>query len=217
MGEKAEPKISLPEIVFIGIFLGVLDLIDLIPAAGDITDVFAAPLLLYYVMKHINGIAYAAALILDAIPFTQEFPTRSLVWWGTVIFDHFAPKQLSSTVERIGELEEGGTGEDIGASAAEKSAHEAEETAAAVSKEERALHGGEDELRGEAGTGAEEEQAAEEDGDQTGQEEGGNGEIKLGSEVSPDEEAKTQDFGQTPEEDETDENDERSEKYSQAA
>ncbi len=58
MPQKAEPKISVSEAVLIGMFLAILDVIDLIPLAGDLTDVAAAPLVLYYFMKHINGTAY---------------------------------------------------------------------------------------------------------------------------------------------------------------
>ena len=107
---KAEPKISTSEVVLIGLFLAILDTIDLIPFAGDLTDVAAAPLVLYYFLKHINGIAYVVAEILDAIPLTQEFPTRSLVWLGTVIFDRFAPDKVEEAVEKIGEAGEGGEG-----------------------------------------------------------------------------------------------------------
>lgn len=107
MPGKPQPKISLPEAVAIGMFLGILDAIDLIPLAGDVTDVAAAPLLLYYYMKHLNGIAYGASLILDAIPGIQEVPTRSIVWWGTIAFDHFAPKQVEEALEKLGEEAEG--------------------------------------------------------------------------------------------------------------
>lgn len=191
MGEKAEPKISLPEAILIGIFLGVLDLIDLIPFAGDITDMFAAPLLFYYVIKHINGVAYAASLILDAIPVTQEFPTRSLVWWGTVIFDHFAPKQLSQAVEKTGELGEGEALEG-GLAATEEEQITAQTEELGTSKRSNNQR-----TEGQRTNNGREDDGS---GDQNGQEEESDGEndqnndIMLGSEISPDEEAEQTDF-----------------------
>jgi hypothetical protein len=110
MPEKAEPKISVSEAVLIGLFLAILDAIDLIPLAGDLTDVAAAPLVLYYFMKNINGTAYIIAWVMDLIPFLQEFPNRSIAWWGTVIFERIAPAKLQSAVEQTGEIAEGKEG-----------------------------------------------------------------------------------------------------------
>ena len=110
MPDKPEPKISTSEAVLVGMFLLILDAIDLIPVAGDLTDIAGAPLILYYYTKHINGIAYIAAEILDAIPVVQELPSRSIVWWGTVAFDRFAPAKVEEEVEKLGEEAEGKEG-----------------------------------------------------------------------------------------------------------
>lgn len=88
----------------VGLFLAVLDAIDLIPFAGDITDLFAAPLVFYYFFKNINGLLYILSLILDAIPGIQEVPSRSIVWWGTVLFERFAPAKVVAVAEKAGEL-----------------------------------------------------------------------------------------------------------------
>ncbi len=110
MAERPEPKISTSEAVLIGMFLLILDAIDLIPIAGDLTDVAGAPLILYYYTKHINGVAYIVSEILDLIPIVQEIPSRSIVWWGTVAFDRFAPAKVEEAVEKLGEEAEGKEG-----------------------------------------------------------------------------------------------------------
>jgi hypothetical protein len=111
MPEKAEPKISVSEAVLIGLFLAILDVIDLFPIAGDLTDVAAAPLVLYYFMKNINGTVYIIAWVMDLIPILQELPNRSIAWWGTVIFERVAPAKLEQAVEAVGEAVEGNEGE----------------------------------------------------------------------------------------------------------
>lgn len=113
----AQPKIPVVDMVLVGLFLAILDVIDLIPLAGDLTDIFAAPLVFYYFFKNINGVSYVVSLVLDAIPGIQEVPTRSIVWWGTVIIDHLAPKKLEQVLEKTGELAQAneGGGADVGA------------------------------------------------------------------------------------------------------
>jgi hypothetical protein len=104
------PKITITEAILIGSALGILDIIDIIPLAGDITDIAAAPLLFYYNSKGINGIAYGISLGLDLIPGLQEFPTRTIVWIATVLIDHFAPASVTQIAEKAGELAQGGEG-----------------------------------------------------------------------------------------------------------
>ena len=113
----AQPKIPVVDMVLVGLFLAMLDVIDLIPLAGDLTDIFAAPLVFYYFFKNINGVSYIVSLVLDTIPGIQEIPTRSIVWWGTVIIDHLAPKKLEQVLEKTGELAQAneGGGADVGA------------------------------------------------------------------------------------------------------
>jgi hypothetical protein len=144
MPEKAEPKISTAEAVLILLFVLLLDAIDLIPFAGDLTDVAGAPLLLYYMSKHINGVAYLIAEILDAIPVVQELPSRTIVWIATVLFDRFAPAAVEQAVEKVGELEQGGEGAGTGEleAGASEGAAGAEAGAGAAAATEEGAQGG---------------------------------------------------------------------------
>jgi len=105
MDEEAEKKskITMAEAVFIGLGVGVLDLIDLIPVAGDITDLLVWPVNYYMYIKGINGIPFLAGEILDLIPGVQEFPSRSIAWWGTLAYEYFAPEELVEATEKVGE------------------------------------------------------------------------------------------------------------------
>ncbi len=129
--QATQPKISVVDMVLVGLFLAMLDAIDLVPFAGDLTDVFAAPLVFYYFIKNINGVAYIVSLVLDAIPGIQEVPTRSIVWWGTVIVDHMAPKKLEQTLEKAGEIAQAGEGGGAAEGAEATAGTVAEETVAA--------------------------------------------------------------------------------------
>jgi hypothetical protein len=99
---KPEPKISEVEIILVGLFFGLLDVIDIIPIAGDITDVIAAPMGLYYWSKGINATAFIAAEILDLIPVAQEIPSRTIGWAITVVLDR-SPK-LQAKFAPIGRI-----------------------------------------------------------------------------------------------------------------
>lgn len=223
MPNKPDPKISTSEAVLIGMFVLTLDAIDLIPFAGDLTDIAAAPLLLYYYTKHINGLAFVIAEVLDAIPLTQEFPSRTIVWVGTVAFDRFAPAEVEKAVEAAGEKMEGGEGGvegegELGAGAAESAQQEAA-SAEEIQTQEN-VGGGEGGATEEGGgatkgeaenetressqekEGAENEPLEEEEGGRgkNEEEEGGNGEeeeedeMAAESERSPEEEAEMKDF-----------------------
>jgi hypothetical protein len=109
MDEAPEPKISLPESIVIGLLLGVLDLIDLVPGGGDLTDAPAALLFLYYKVKGISGTMFAIAWVLDLIPIIQEFPTRSLAWWISVYMDRH-PSKVGKVIEQAGEAAQGAEG-----------------------------------------------------------------------------------------------------------
>jgi hypothetical protein len=101
--QKPEPKISDVEIILIGLFYLFLDAIDFIPAAGDITDVIAAPMGFYYWQKGLNGITFIVAEIIEAIPGLQEFPFIRIITWGiTVVIDRSPKLQASlATVEAV--------------------------------------------------------------------------------------------------------------------
>src|SRR5665213_3066891 len=123
---EAEPKISDVEIILIGLFFATLDLIDLIPIAGDITDVVAAPMGFYYWMKGINATTFIVAEVLDLIPGIQEFPSRTIGWGITVWLDRH-PKiegKLGAGIAFAGALE----GEVSDGAADEAGAAEAEAT-----------------------------------------------------------------------------------------
>lgn len=129
MDETSEPKISLPEAIIIGLLMAVLDALDILPIAGDITDAPAALLFLYYQVKGISGTMFAIAWVLDLIPIIQEFPSRSVAWWIGVYMDRH-PSKVGRIVEQVGEIAQGeegeaalaeGTEEEIAAEGAAKS------------------------------------------------------------------------------------------------
>jgi hypothetical protein len=115
--EQAEyqPKIGLVEALFIGLAVLVLDVIDLIPIAGDITDGPSLLVNYYLYSKGVNGIWFIIGEVLDLIPVVQEFPSRSIAWVVVVYLDHH-PSKIIQTAEKAGELAEGGeSGGEVGA------------------------------------------------------------------------------------------------------
>jgi hypothetical protein len=89
---KPEPKISDVEIILIGVFYLGLDIVDLFPGAGDITDVIAAPMGFYYWMKGLNAITFIVSEIIEAIPGLQEIPFVRIITWGMTIWFDRHPK-----------------------------------------------------------------------------------------------------------------------------
>lgn len=146
--QKPEPKISDVEIILIGIFYLGLDAIDFIPAAGDITDVIAAPMGFYYWMKGLNGTAFLASEAIEAIPGAQEFPFVRTITWGINIWLDRHPKleAIFATVEAIGAgadaLEGGGVSGAEGISNSENLAAETAGSSAAASGGEAGQSGG---------------------------------------------------------------------------
>jgi hypothetical protein len=201
MEGKRQPKISLPEIILIGLFFVILDAIDLIPFAGDLDDVFAAPLGAYYLIKGINGIAFWVSWLLKLIPGFQELPLRTLSWAITVGIDRFAPSKLVQITEQAGELGEGGIGEE---EATEKTLENAR-TAEQLKEGEQA---GQTAAEGEKIKGKPSEEKQEnrnrrgDDQNETGQEDENSNqgpqdeedELKRDAEIDPEEEAEDQDF-----------------------
>jgi hypothetical protein len=102
--KKREPKISLVEALLIGAYIGTLDVIDIIPTAGDITDLLGAPIMFYLNIKGVGGMAFIIAEIMDLFPIVQEFPSRSVAWLIIIGLDRFAPAKLEEAVEKAGEL-----------------------------------------------------------------------------------------------------------------
>lgn len=108
--ETREPKIHLPVAILVGLAVLVLDLIDLIPIAGDITDIPSLMVNFYLLTIGVSGIVFLIGEVLDLIPVVQEFPCRSIAWWVTVGIDHFAPASVQQVFERVGEELQGGEG-----------------------------------------------------------------------------------------------------------
>lgn len=101
--QKPEPKISDVEIVLIGIFYFGLDIVDFIPTVGDVTDLVASPMGFYYWMKGINGTAFLASEVIEAVPGAQELPFVRTITWGINIWLDRHPKLTAAfaTVEAI--------------------------------------------------------------------------------------------------------------------
>ena len=106
--QQPEPKISDVEMVLIGTFYFALDLIDFIPAAGDITDIIAAPMGFYYWEKKLNGTAFIASEIIEAIPVAQNIPFVRTISWGATIWLDRSPNlqaKLAPAMQIAGALE----------------------------------------------------------------------------------------------------------------
>lgn len=106
MEEKGKSKIDLVIGILILIFFIVLDLIDLIPFAGDVTDVVALPVYFYLQTIQVSGVIFLVSEFLDLFPAIQEFPCRTLGWIITWAIDAFAPAKVSQAIETVGELEQ---------------------------------------------------------------------------------------------------------------
>ena len=123
--QEPQSKISVVEVVFVGLLLFGCDILDFIPFAGDVLDVIVGfPLQVYLYFKGVRGVFVFCSNAVEAIPGVQEFPfTRSIGWWTTVAFEHSASqseigRKLAGVVETVGNFEEGGgEGEAAGAAA----------------------------------------------------------------------------------------------------
>ena len=197
--EPREPKISIVEALLIGILMLIIDIAEIIPFVGDFLGLGTGALvIMYLVMKGVNGLVFAVGTALDAIPVIQAFPSKTLAWVITVGIDHFAPKEISEKLEKAGELAEGKAGGGVTAEvgAAEKAASTAEKVAAEAGEEigqaenklekARNLKERADKLK-PSERGAEEEEG----GDDGSQEEGElEDSMAMGAEVSPEKEAR---------------------------
>jgi len=106
--QQPEPKISDVEIILIGLFYLIIDLIDLIPIAGDITDIIVAPMGFYYWMKGLNGTTFIVSEIIELIPLLQEIPTRVIGWGITVYIDRHPKLEAAiGTATKVAEALEG--------------------------------------------------------------------------------------------------------------
>jgi hypothetical protein len=110
-GGSREPKIHIPVALLIGLAVLVLDLIDLIPIAGDLTDLPSLMVNFYLYTLGVSGVFFIIGEVIDLFPVAQEFPWRSIAWWITVGVDHFAPAPVAAVTEKIGEELQGGEGE----------------------------------------------------------------------------------------------------------
>jgi hypothetical protein len=122
--QQPEPKISDVEIVLVGLFYVALDAIDLIPIAGEITDMIAAPMGFYYWSKGLSGTAFLAAEVLDLIPIVQAIPSRTISWGATVYIDRHPKLEaaLGSATKIAGALEGDVEGAESAASEAQEAA-----------------------------------------------------------------------------------------------
>jgi len=115
--QKPEPKISLPEFIFVGLFIVLVDTIDLIGLLfafpmSDITDVVMFPVTqIYLYMKGVRGTFMLIGNLIEAIPWIGDLPVRTVVWCITYFIDHH-PK-----LEKITEVVGGATGGKAGGEA----------------------------------------------------------------------------------------------------
>lgn len=213
-------KISDAVAILIGLFNALLDAIDLIPIAGDITDVVAAPMGFYYWMNGISATGFIVAEILDLIPGIQEIPSRTIAWIIIVWLDRH-PKieaKLGTAIE-IGNAIEGNFGGAEGgleaeaqlASAGNTTLNVADAESGALTAEENG-GGGKPETnarpsetsteRGSAGNDLEngpDENDTEAERNARAEQKAAN-ELRLGDEVSPGEQMEEQNFGALPDE-----------------
>lgn len=119
----------------------ILDIIDLIPIAGDVTDILVLPINYYLNSIGVSGLFFIIAEILDIFPALQEFPSRTIAWVIIVFIDHFAPK-TAHKLEEVGEIAQSVEGKEGEASVAAKAggtAATAEETARGAARAEGAV------------------------------------------------------------------------------
>jgi len=108
--QKPEPKISLPEFIFVGLFIVLVDIIDLIGLLfafpmSDITDIVMFPVTqIYLYMKGVRGTFMLIGNLIEAIPWIGDLPVRTVVWCVTYFIDHH-PK-----LEKITEIAGGAAG-----------------------------------------------------------------------------------------------------------
>lgn len=106
--QKPEPKISLPEGLFVLSFVVLVDIIDLIGLAfglplSDVTDIVAFPVTqLYTYLKGLKGIYMLIGNLIEAIPWIGDLPVRTVTFCITWWLDHHpkieAAAALASTV-----------------------------------------------------------------------------------------------------------------------
>src|SRR5258708_2821124 len=213
MDEKPhrEPKISLVIALLGGIFILILDLLDIIPGLGYLTSIIAAPIIFYLYSIGVSGISFIIAEFLDMFPLIQEFPSRSIAWWLTVGIDHFAPAEVTEKLEKAGELMQAGangvgTEGTVVAGAAEGQAVAVEGKAAvgatggAVTAEgtasekvgKKPSERTPEERAGAGGEGTEEGSAEDEGGEEAAEkvkkEQEAEKQLKMGAEIEPEEE-----------------------------
>lgn len=138
--QKPEPKISNTEALLIGLGIVVLDLIDIIPLAGDITDGPALLVNYYLYSKGVNGLWFVIAEVLDLIPGPQELPTRTVAWCILLWLDRH-PSAATALAEQAGEMAEGKAGAKAEAGALEKGAEGATKAGEEASKTAATIEG----------------------------------------------------------------------------
>jgi|GEM_PF-1571127 len=110
--EKHEPKISLPEAIYVGLFVFTADALEaglLLFGLDDfgISDVIAFPATQIYLrMKGVRGMFMLMGNIAEVFPYVGWMPLRSIGFWATVIVDH--NPQLGKVVTTVTAVTKGG-------------------------------------------------------------------------------------------------------------
>lgn len=195
--QKPEPKISLVVGIFGLIVCIIMDALSFIPGVGDIED---APAIVVLILSAVFGAGSAvigiqvAVDILKAIPVVQGLPLWTpawlFIWWlenSNSRIAQVGQQALADAAIAEGDVEELG---EAGAEAAEgaEAATEAGEAGATTTQSGEATATGKGKPSEEAGEETEEgENPDEADKDK-------DGDIELGDEVDPEEQAQGQDF-----------------------
>lgn len=117
MEEKQQPKISLPEIVFITPFFIITDGIGILLAFFGLDDfglidIFQFPVSQIYLrMKGVKGTAMLVGNILETFPYVGGLPNETIAWLITVWLDRH-PK-IAKIAEKAGKAV-GATNKTIG-------------------------------------------------------------------------------------------------------
>src|SRR5688500_484628 len=113
MDEKKHPEPKIPDAWAIAGFIGfiILDLGSIIPILNFITTGIAAIINLVVTFSGIGGIVlvftYLIGWIVELLPIASFFPTLTIIWAITIIFDRYSyilPKWLRDKLELAGQV-----------------------------------------------------------------------------------------------------------------
>ncbi len=209
MEEKSEPKISLVVGVFGLVICIIMDVLSFIPGVADIEE---APALLVLVVSTIFGLGgpiigiQVVVDFLKAFPVIQALPLWTPAWliiWWIENSDSQIGKIAQTAIDAAAALEGDVEGVEVAGAAAANEAEEAEklaseaqtaETAGNVERAEGSPNKRPSQKNNAKSNNSNTSDGSSDDDEDEDQQPQNNGNILIGSEISPDDEAADQDF-----------------------